>query len=572
MPQQPSLVRRLFLTFAVLSTAVALVVFFVSAALFQLSAVEDAHVLLSEEATLVSSALGDASSDAEAKLAGLEMRDTRVTLIEPDGTVSFDSDAEADDMPSHADRPEFEEARKDGSASVERPSETMGYVSIYQATRLADGSVLRLSVDRAGVVAMIFNEALLLLLVDVVLIISSLIAAHVLARRLVAPILKLDPAHPDASQSYAEIAPLVNKISSQQELLAQQVEELKGADAMRREFTANVTHELKTPLASISGAAELIKSGTTSFADMYFHQWMTARACRETGMRAFISQTLFGDLEETKKRLSETRLDREIDNELLRKDYAVHAVYTCTKETYEYTAAAARERKAVVNTHLSETKKEMDDCIRQTGMLPAVYLEKTGFFDVPCYAAHGVWLQEEETEILRCHDVGIVHNPSSNCKLASGIAPVSRFRSAGLTVGLGTDGASSNNNLSMLKEMRLAAMISAVSTMNVGALRPYDIIRMATLDSAKVLKADHLIGSLEKGKKADITIINPDSANMTPMNDIFSAIVFSADERNIDSVYVNGKCLFCEGKLTTIDEDAVIHEALKRWDILRKEG
>ena len=261
MPQQPSLVRRLFLTFAVLSTAVALVVFFVSAALFQLSAVEDAHVLLSEEATLVSSALGDASSDAEAKLAGLEMRDTRVTLIEPDGTVSFDSDAEADDMPSHADRPEFEEARKDGSASVERPSETMGYVSIYQATRLADGSVLRLSVDRAGVVAMIFNEALLLLLVDVVLIISSLIAAHVLARRLVAPILKLDPAHPDASQSYAEIAPLVNKISSQQELLAQQVEELKGADAMRREFTANVTHELKTPLASISGAAELIKSG-----------------------------------------------------------------------------------------------------------------------------------------------------------------------------------------------------------------------------------------------------------------------------------------------------------------------
>lgn len=323
---------------------------------------------------------------------------------------------------------------------------------------------------------------------------------------------------------------------------------------------------------SLLGLAELIKSGTTSFADMYFHQWMTARACRETGMRAFISQTLFGDLEETKKRLSETRLDREIDNELLRKDYAVHAVYTCTKETYEYTAAAARERKAVVNTHLSETKKEMDDCLRQTGMLPAVYLEKTGFFDVPCYAAHGVWLQEEETEILRCHDVGIVHNPSSNCKLASGIAPVSRFMSAGLTVGLGTDGASSNNNLSMLKEMRLAAMISAVSTMNVGALRPYDIIRMATLDSAKVLKADHLIGSLEKGKKADITIINPNSANMTPMNDIFSAIVFSADERNIDSVYVNGKCLFCEGKLTTIDEDAVIHEALKRWDILRKEG
>ena len=148
---------------------------------------------------------------------------------------------------------------------------------------------------------------------------------------------------------------------------------------------------------------------------------------------------------------------------------------------------------------------------------------------------------------------------------------MSRFRKAGLTVGLGTDGASSNNNLSMVKEMRLAAMISTVSTLDVSALRPYDVMRMATIDSAKALHADDLVGSLEVGKRADITIIDPRKANMTPLNDIFSAIVFSMDEENIDSVYVNGRCLMDERRLLTIDEAEVRRQALKRWDRLRKE-
>ena len=255
---------------------------------------------------------------------------------------------------------------------------------------------------------------------------------------------------------------------------------------------------------------------------------------------------------------------------LLRKDLGVHAIYTCTAGNYRYTRDWAKERGLVVNTHLSETRKEVDDCIREHGMRPAEYLEQLGFFDLPCYVAHGVHLSDTEAVMLAQHNVGLIHNPSSNCKLASGIAPVSRFRKLGLTVGLGTDGASSNNNLSMIKEMRLAAMISTVSTLDVGALPPYEVLKMATIDSARALRADDIIGSLEAGKRADITIINTNTANMTPVNDIFSAIVFSMSENNIDSVYINGRCVLDEGRLTTIDEDLVCREAQRCWNRLRR--
>ena len=321
---------------------------------------------------------------------------------------------------------------------------------------------------------------------------------------------------------------------------------------------------------SMLGLAELIKSGTTSFADMYFHQWMTARACKEAGVRGFLSLTIFGDEEETRKRLSSIRLDDELDGDLLRRDLAVHAIYTCSEDSYRYTADWAREHDAIVNTHLSETKKEMTDCLEQSGMLPAFWLEKTGFLDLPCYVAHGVWLQDEEVKLLASKGVSVVHNPSSNCKLASGIAPVGHFRKLGLNVALGTDGASSNNNLSMIKEMRLAAMLSTVSTMDVGSLRPYQILEMATVNGAKALHAESQIGTLEEGKKADIVLINPAQANMTPLNDIFSALVFSLSENNIDSVYVSGRQLLDKGRLTTIDEAEVCRNVARCWERIRK--
>ena len=323
--------------------------------------------------------------------------------------------------------------------------------------------------------------------------------------------------------------------------------------------------------ASRLGLAESIKAETTCFADMYFQQWKTVQACKEAGMRAAISLALFGDEEETKKRLSNRKLFDSIDVPTIRADVAVHSIYTCSKGTYSYASSWAKERGLVVNTHLSETKKEVDDCLRETGKTPAFYLDETGFFDLPCYVAHGVWLTDDEVKLLAEKDVSIVHNPSSNCKLASGIAPVSKFQKLGANIALGTDGASSNNNLSMLKEMRLAAMISTVSTMDVSALRPYEILKMATANGAKALHLEDKIGTLEEGKQADIVFINQEVANICPVNDLFSALVFSINESNVDSLYVAGRCLMEKGRLQSLDEEIIYKEVKKRWARLASE-
>lgn len=260
MAQQPSLFKRLFSTIAIAATATAVAMLVFSACVFQMSAAGDAHDMLAQEARVFSRIL-DGSDDPAARLASYNLDDVRVTVVEPDGTVGFDSSTPADSLENHADRPEIKQARETGTGSSERASETLGEVSVYEAVRLSDGSVLRLSVDLATAISVIFNESWVLLVAGAAIIAVSWVVARVVARRIVSPILAIDPANPEASASYAEMAPLIGKISSQQAELERQVEELKGADAMRREFTANVTHELKTPLASISGAAELIQAG-----------------------------------------------------------------------------------------------------------------------------------------------------------------------------------------------------------------------------------------------------------------------------------------------------------------------
>ena len=260
MAQQPSLFKRLFVTIAATATAVAVAMLVFSACIFQYAAVSDAHEMLAQEAKVFSASLSGAA-DPVAALEDYDLDSVSMTLVAPDGEVLFDTDADATDLENHAERPEIEQAQRTGAGSSERSSETVGAVSIYEANRLEDGSVVRLSVELSNALGIIFNDAWILLLVGAGIVAASWVAARVAARRLVQPILAIDPANPEASASYAEMTPLIGKISSQQAELARQLEELKGADAMRREFTANVTHELKTPLASVSGAAELIREG-----------------------------------------------------------------------------------------------------------------------------------------------------------------------------------------------------------------------------------------------------------------------------------------------------------------------
>lgn len=252
-PSRPSLARRFFIALSAIAAVAAIAVLVCSSLIYQSVTVDDAGSMLESECRVVRASLRGDDTDVM-RLTAFDSGDVRVTLVGTDGTVLYDNQNSVASMPNHADRPEIAEALADGTGSAERDSETSGYVSIYRAIRLANGNVLRLAVDRDGAAAAVRHDLLLVCAVVLVIIAVCWAASRLVADRLVSPILAIDPAEPDAAVTYVEIEPLVERIS-------EQVEELRGADLMRREFTSNVTHELKTPLSSISGASELIRDG-----------------------------------------------------------------------------------------------------------------------------------------------------------------------------------------------------------------------------------------------------------------------------------------------------------------------
>lgn len=252
-PSRPSLARRFFIALSAIAAVAAIAVLVCSSLIYQSVTVDDAGSMLESECRVVRASLRGDDTDVM-RLTAFDSGDVRVTLVGTDGTVLYDNQNSVASMPNHADRPEIAEALADGTGSAERDSETSGYVSIYRAVRLANGNVLRLAVDRDGAAAALRHDLLLVCAVVLVIIAVCWAVSRLVADRLVSPILAIDPAEPDAAVTYVEIEPLVERIS-------EQVEELRGADLMRREFTSNVTHELKTPLSSISGASELIRDG-----------------------------------------------------------------------------------------------------------------------------------------------------------------------------------------------------------------------------------------------------------------------------------------------------------------------
>ena len=252
-PSRPSLARRFFIALSAIAAVAAIAVLVCSSLIYQSVTVDDAGRMLESECRVVRASLRGDDTDVM-RLTAFDSGDVRVTLVGTDGTVLYDNQNSVASMLNHADRPEIAEALADGTGSAERDSETSGYVSVYRAIRLANGNVLRLAVDRDGAAAAVRHDLLLVCAVVLVIIAVCWAASRLVADRLVSPILAIDPAEPDAAVTYVEIEPLVERIS-------EQVEELRGADLMRREFTSNVTHELKTPLSSISGASELIRDG-----------------------------------------------------------------------------------------------------------------------------------------------------------------------------------------------------------------------------------------------------------------------------------------------------------------------
>jgi 5-methylthioadenosine/S-adenosylhomocysteine deaminase len=311
--------------------------------------------------------------------------------------------------------------------------------------------------------------------------------------------------------------------------------------------------------------AEMLRAGITCFNDMYFFHNAATRACEETGIRACISGVLLGFLPDPEAALAESK--RFVIEQKAKKNRVIpmlgpHAPYTCPEPLLQKAIAVAQETGVGIHIHLSETEPEIPDSIAAHGATPIAYMEKLGLFEVtPVLAAHCVWATDADIEILAQHRVGVAHNPGSNMKLASGTAPVTRMLAAGVPVALGTDGAASNNNLDILEEARLAALLAKLETRQPTAVSAYEALSMACRGGAEALGLGEEIGQITVGRQADIILVDMHQPHLWPPHDPVSHLVYAARAGDVRTVLVAGQPLLLAGALQTIDEEKVLVEA-----------
>ena len=309
---------------------------------------------------------------------------------------------------------------------------------------------------------------------------------------------------------------------------------------------------------------EAIRSGTTCLADMYFHTEEVARAIEESGIRALISYGMIAESLDAKGQaeLETTRKLVERWNGAAGGRIAVavspHTVYTCGEAVWREAIEMARDLNVPIHTHLSETRREVEEWRTRTGESPVAYLERIGAFDVPTLAAHCVHVDHADIEILARRGVWVAHCPKSNAKLGSGVAPVVTMRDAGVTVALGTDGAASNNRLDMLEEMRAAWIVQRAHHEDPAHLSGEDVVEMATDNGRRALGAPP--GGLEAGAAADIVLLDQRRSHSWPVHDPIPTLAYAASAADVTDVIVAGRVLMKDGKLLTIDEERVQSE------------
>lgn len=325
-------------------------------------------------------------------------------------------------------------------------------------------------------------------------------------------------------------------------------------------------------LGTMLACAEMIRSGVTCFADMYYFEDEVAQATAETGLRAVCAQTILKfpgpdarDYEEALDR-SRTYIQKWLGHELILPAVGPHSPYTCTQEILHSTAMIAKEYDVPLLIHLSETHQEVENSRKEHGMPVIPYVKKQDIFDAKVLAAHCVHVDAGEIKTLLHHKAGVAHNPSSNLKLASGFAPVSNMLDAGLNVGIGTDGPASNNDLDMFEEIRLAAFISKSTSGDPTSLPAPMAITMATRMGANALQLGDLTGSLEKGKRADLILVDNSRVHNSPRfkrepEAIYSQLVYASQGTDVTDVMVNGKWLMRNHKLLTLNEKELISKA-----------
>ena len=321
-------------------------------------------------------------------------------------------------------------------------------------------------------------------------------------------------------------------------------------------------------IGALLGAVELIKSGTTTFSDMYFYMEDVARAVEDAGIRAVLSYGMidFGDAEKRENEIKENLTLFENCNGMadgrIKVFFGPHAPYTASEDLLIKVRELANEYNMGIHIHVSETEKEINDILEEKGLRPFEYLDKIGFLGPDVVCAHSVWLSDSEIEIIKKNNVKISHNPCSNMKLASGISPVSKLIENDICVSIGTDGASSNNNLDLIEELKTASLLQKVSTLDPKVLSSDEAIAMGTIKGAEALGLDSEIGSIEVGKKADIILIDTNSANMVPdSSSLSSNVIYSANGSNVDTTICNGKILMENKKLTALDEQEIYDKA-----------
>jgi 5-methylthioadenosine/S-adenosylhomocysteine deaminase len=315
-------------------------------------------------------------------------------------------------------------------------------------------------------------------------------------------------------------------------------------------------------------AAEQIRSGVTTFADMYYFEDAVAEETKAAGMRGVLGETFIDfpapDNKTNAAMLAYTEkfLQKWQGDPLIHAAPAPHSIYTCSQKTLQDAAALARKYHAPILIHVAEMKKEWDDSEKQNGMSPVQYLDKLGVLGPDVVAAHCIFVDEADRKLLTQHNVGCVHNPSSNMMIASGVSPVPEMRAAGIAVGLGTDGpAGSNNDLDLMEEIDLAAKLAKITKMSPLALNALAVVEMATIDGARALHMEKEIGSFEKGKKADLISISLDEPNAVPMYDVYAQIAYSLKASDVETVMIGGRIVMRDHKLLTVNEQAAIDKA-----------
>ncbi len=308
------------------------------------------------------------------------------------------------------------------------------------------------------------------------------------------------------------------------------------------------------------GLAEMIRGGTTTYCDMYYFEDAIADETSRAGVRAVLGETVIdfpvADNKTNTEAMAYTErfVKKWQGNSLITPAIAPHAPYTVSEEHLKAARAFSDRTKAPIVTHVAETQKEVDDTTKLHGARPVEYLDRIGFLNDRVIAAHVVFANAAEIAILKSKGVGVVHNPQSNMKLASGVSPVPAMMSAGVSLGLGTDGAASNNDLNMWEEMDTAAKLHKLTSGDPKVLSAQQAFELATISGARALHLENEIGSLEVGKRADVVIVDTDDLNQTPLYSVYSSLVYTTKADDVRTVVIEGRVVMRDRKLLTLNE------------------